>query len=318
MAPVYPSRDGGAVGTLGGKIVWFWSDTDYTNLQTNAFAGFYGNTAAIGTPSNQTLMTGPRQQAIPFTANESAYNTEFNSNPRVVLWPKSGVIEISPGHGLLWVPKGYWGSSPSQPNNGVVLSTVVIGSNGYPVVTRLSDVPLFPLNTVPSYGAAAAARDQNYVYLYSTDSYATYSANHHVARAPLTSATTLSSYQYYNKGTNTWQSTAPLINATSAAIFTSTFGVDGNVYYSSYHRAWIFIYSNHADYHVYIRTAPAPQGPWSSAVLIYSPPPSPSVNYIYGTTGTNLYDATGKTSSIDFTWCYPGNYANWVVQANFA
>lgn len=58
-------------------------------------------------------------------------------------------------------------------------------------------------------------------------------------------------------------------------------------------------------------------GPFSEAVLVYTPPPSPAVNYIYGTTGTNLYDTNGKTSSVDFTWCYDGGYANWVAQLNF-
>lgn len=114
---------------------------------------------------------------------------------RVVLWPKSGVIEISPGNGLLWVPKGYYGNTISgdEPDQGVVLTTVTIGSDGYPLVTRLGDAPMFPLNTVPSYGSCAAAQDQNYVYLYSTDSIGTFAATTHLARVPLTSATSLTS-----------------------------------------------------------------------------------------------------------------------------
>jgi len=320
LYPIYPTRDGGAVGTLADKIVWFWSDTTYSNANNNnSFAGFYGNTEALGTPTNQLVMKGPERQAIPFTTDELAFNNKYSYNPRVVLWPKSGVIETSPGNGLLWVPKGYYGKTITdpEPNAGIVLSSVTIGTDGNPVVTRLSDVPLFPLNSVPSYGSVSAVTDNNYVYLYSTDSFATFGATTMVARAPLAGATSLSSYQYWNAGASKWEGAAPNIANTSYAIFTSTFGVDGNVYYSSYHRAWIFIYSNHADYHVYLRTAPAPQGPWSAAELIYSPPPSPQVSYIYGTTGTNVYDTTGQSASIDFTWCYPNTYANWVAQVSF-
>ena len=93
-------------------------------------------------------------------------------------------------------------------------------------MTRLSDAPIFPLNVVPSmfislslpspslllllyslsiyfsfsfclfhtsgYGALAAARDSNYVYLYSIDKVATYTTATYLARVPLASAGTLS------------------------------------------------------------------------------------------------------------------------------
>jgi len=313
LAPTYPSRDGGAVGSLGGKIVWFWSDTTYT--KNGAFAGFYGNTGAYGTAGNPLLLNGPQQQAIPFTSQEQAFNNAHSNNPRVVLWPKSGVIETSAGVGVIFVPKGYWGStSDPTPNRGIVVANVTIGANG-PVVTRLSDTPIFPDGT-PSYGSVAAAKDSNYLYLYSADKIDTYTSATYLARVPLSSATTKSSFQYYNAATKTWGSVAPATSDKSKAIFTTTFGIDGNVFYSSYLKQWILIFNYRADGKVNLRSAPAPEGPWSQDTLLYTPPPS-SVSYIYGTTGTDLYDTTGKSAAVDFTWCYNGGYANWVLKVNF-
>jgi len=319
LAPDYPNRDGGAVGSLSGKIVWFWSDTEY--LKNGVMTGFYGNTGAIGDPSNPLIVNGPMRQAIPFTPTETAFNNQYSFNPRVVLWPKSGVVEVSPGQGILYVPKGYWGKTitGSEPNQGVVVCKVVIGSDGYPEVTRLGDEPLFPLNTAPQYGGVAAVKDDKYIYLYSSDRIATYSAVTFVARVPIGSSTEKSAFQYFWASNKSWESVFPAPTDTKEAIISTTFGLDGNVYYSGYLKKWVLIYQHDADDKVYMRTAFAPEGPWENDTMVYSPPEptNPTVKYIYGTTGTDLYDPSGKTSSICFTWCYANGYANWVARLTF-
>jgi hypothetical protein len=80
LAPVFPNRDGGAVGSVGGKILWFWSDTTYTSSGT--FNAFYGNTGAVGNASNPLKVYGLKRQAIPFTATEQAFNSKYSNNPR--------------------------------------------------------------------------------------------------------------------------------------------------------------------------------------------------------------------------------------------
>lgn len=80
FAEITPDRDGGSVGVINDKIVWFYSDTDYT--RDGKLYGFYGNTGAIGIPNNPLVVVGPARQAIPFTATEDAFNQNHSWTPR--------------------------------------------------------------------------------------------------------------------------------------------------------------------------------------------------------------------------------------------
>ena len=81
VAQIRPDRDGGSVGVINGKIVWFYSDTDYT--KDGKLYGFYDNTGAIGVPDNPLVVVGPAQQAIPFTPEEQTFNTNHSWAPRL-------------------------------------------------------------------------------------------------------------------------------------------------------------------------------------------------------------------------------------------
>jgi hypothetical protein len=72
IAKITPDRDGPAVGTINNKIVWFYSDTDYT--KDSKLYGFYDNTDAIGQANNPLIVIGPAKEAIPYTPTEEAYN----------------------------------------------------------------------------------------------------------------------------------------------------------------------------------------------------------------------------------------------------
>ncbi|KAK9357296.1 hypothetical protein V1504DRAFT_80960 [Lipomyces starkeyi] len=97
----------------------------------------------------------------------------------------------------------------------------------------------------------------------------------HVAVAPTSTIADKSTWKYYDNSTGTFSSTEPLpiYRRRSAAIITlndfssefeNTF-TSASIFYSEYHDAYLLVYAPIYPPGVYVRFAPTPLGPWSSA-----------------------------------------------------
>jgi hypothetical protein len=252
-------RDGGSSVLLGGKLLWSFGDTifpfkaeDGSQLRTNTAA-----LAAPGTPlavSEPLDAKGAPGQFVPFTSDEGAENARIAPSERIALWP-GAMINTDADHALVFVDK--LRIHPGELNYQALSTELALASVGSTSAQRLG--PLFTVPE-PQFVHAAVAKD-GAIFLYACET----SGSCRVARAPLSSATQRAAYQFWTgAGWSAEVSRAKLDVPGS----TSGFSVAWNEALGKFVSATSPGFSNQ----VFLRTSPAPEGPWSDSVLAWTAP----------------------------------------------
>lgn len=192
-------------------------------------------------------------------------------------------------------------------------------------------------DNTPKYGDVAAYRDTNseYIYIWGNppNSESSYPANSYVyqARVKATDAFDLSQYEYWWGRDQGWKSDVLTTFGAETAVM---WGVgQGSIVYSQYFSTYFYVHLGESTTNpslqlnelvtnetlatggskVYIRSAPAPEGPWTADKEIYTATPIDG-GLVYAGLAYPYLDESGKTLTVGFT----NNNHIQVIKINFA
>lgn len=269
-APVnVKARDGGISTRVGDQILWLFSDTLFTPAAEDG-ANLRSNTAALAplaTPldtSEPTDSTGAPFQAIPFTAEELAYNIASGQpDERIALWP-GGLLPQSDG-ALAFVHKLY--VHPGQFNYehiGIELAEFAQGQTG---ATRGGT--LFGANEPI---LVSPLQHDPYIYLYgliTIDS----SRGIGVARVTTEQVRNRAAYQC-------WDGAAWVDDCSKIATLFDQVPGAVSMAWNDYLGRFLAVHSLALSNEVVMRTAAQPEGPWSAPQALFTgDAPTEGVDY---------------------------------------
>jgi hypothetical protein len=262
-------RDGGASILLGGKVLWTFGDTIFSPAAVDG-SQLRSNTAALAQVASPLAVTEPLdakgapQQFVPFTAEEAAYNAQSGKpDERYALWP-GAMIPLDANRALVFVDR--LKVHPGTLNYEDLSTEVAIASAGSTTSTRAGTVFAAP-EALFSHGAVVSG---DRIYLYAC----TPAAPCKVARAPLAQAQSRGAYEFYTG--SDWSAditravkTVPGSTSGFSVIFSAALGV--------------FVAASTPGFssEVELRTAPAPEGPWSDPVVAWTAPSAIYAVYLH-------------------------------------
>jgi len=286
MNPNAPTlwRDGGSSVLLGTQLLWAFGDTIFP-FQADDGSQLRTNTAALAAPAAPLTLTEPLDgrgapyQFVPFTADESASNNTLPTGERIALWP-GAMIATDPLHALVFVDKLI--VLPGVLNYQEVSTELAQASSGSTQATRLGTLFAAP---EPQFNHGAVAKD-SVLYLYSCET----SGDCRVARASLAAATQRPAYQFWTGAS--WSSDISLA-ALDVPGSTAGFSVAWNDALGEYVSASTPGFSSQ----LLLRTAPAPEGPWSNPTTAWNAPSEIYAVYQH----PELELANGRTIRISYS-----------------
>ncbi|HUB52419.1 MAG TPA: DUF4185 domain-containing protein [Terracidiphilus sp.] len=277
-------RDGGYSALFDGNSVWLYGDTFLARPNAQGFtliSDSWSYTSDLNAQSGitgfkETLdSAGAPEMILPLTAAELAFNEAHNANPcqqpcgaRWALWPMSIAVDPATNQALVFYQLvsaapgnfNFQGIGESVATWQSLTAMPVRPTLNPPIVTGHPDL-LFGGND-PGFGAASLiVNGMLYVYGCSV-------ANNgldkgcRVARVAPAQAQNRSTWTFY-AGSGNWS--AQDFNAVAVFEGNSILSVDWNSYLGLY----VTVYSAQFSQNVMIRTAKAPEGPWSDATVAF-------------------------------------------------
>lgn len=306
QSPRISGRDGGYSAVYENRSVWIYGDTFLYAADEDGY-DFVGNTWSwtedfdasdgIGEFREPGDSAGAPAQFFPLTAGEQAFNDahkhddcrEEPCGARWALWPGAAVADPERNRMLVFYEKIY--AEPGAFNFHAVGHSLAVwndfdGDPERPVFRPGSRYPgiMFPAGE-PGFGSAAVVVD-GMLYVYGCD-LDEFKKPCRIARVPLEFAEDRDAWAFYTGG-GEWSGDIGL----AGLVF------NGNdmmtVYYNPYVERFLAVYSQPMDAEVMIRTAAAPEGPWSKAVRAFDPiEPAGGSGWVYDALAHPEYDRDG-------------------------
>ncbi len=260
-------RDGGSSALVGGRVLWTFGDTFYSRMSADG-TNFRSNTAALSDPASPVATTEPLDgngtpaQAVPFTAEEKAYNDSTGRpDNRIALWVGSVVNDVD-GSGLAFVSKLY--VRPGLLNYEDIGIALARFAPGRTTADRYLGL-LFRENE-PGFSNAFVHEGQVYAF---GPMRGANRRQYAVARAPLNQARERAAYRFFS-GTD-WVADV----AGAVGVMRDIPGVV-SVSYNAHLRQFLAVHSAPLSSRVVMRSAPRPEGPWSEPLDMFTGMPPTS------------------------------------------
>ena len=293
MPAVVTVRDGGAAALVGGTVLWTFGDT---LMRVTGEDGFnYRSSTAAWAPAGQLTLdealapTGAPFQLLPYSSEEAAYNKAHGPMERYALWPASA-ISAPDGSGA-WIFYQRLMVHPGTLNYQFLDVGLARLGAGSTVAVRDAS-PLFSAPT-PSY-ALGAVVVSGILYLYGCSSVPEkLDSICSVVRAPVADAPSAAAWQAWDG--SGWN--ADLTQAT-----TVLHGPPGDLSVSLNPHAgrFIAVFSGIFSNDVLMRSAPRPEGPWSSPEKLFTGLAPSSGNDYAGKEHPELAGDGGRTLVVSY------------------
>ena len=293
LNPKIGGRDGGYSGVFNGRSVWLYGDTILKEADAQGHTWLNNSWSWTADLDPAGGMTGFNERLddadaptefFPLTEEEAIYNelhygsegcAEEPCGARWAMWPGPIVADSARSRALIFYGKIH--AAPGEMNfygvgNGLVVWEDFDAAPTRPEVNPGADEPtLLFSKEEPTFGSAAiVVADMLYAYACDLKDYAKPCK---VGRVPLADALDRSAWRFWDGAA--WQEKI----GRAQALF------DGNdimtVAWCPFAGVYIAIYSQPMDAKTMLRTAPAPEGPWSRAVKLFDAQKPDGGDWVY-------------------------------------